>query len=726
PHTPSDAISVPLNMVKATDDSIIFAASETSLARSCLMMERFQYAYGWTTNWSKSLAFILNAPSPPSSLRLPSIPSNPSLPHSISLKSVPVVCSHFEFLRIETNNYDKHFSRLKLLVSSFQFPSLSIPLPFTVLRRIIAQSLVSKLRPLLSFHAISDSQAAELDNMISHRIHDYFSFPFQFNSSLLSLPLSSFGFDFPSIRCINASQAVSGLLRDLNHHIPSFQKMASITVADWTCSINNCRYPFDGSSVTNGKPMFQRQTHSLPFTWIVAHSTLSKTNTQIRQTDLSFLFTGDVSLRHLVHALPQTTRTPSNASISSLERAHSPNLSSFGHWVFDYYDRSISWHWNEDLQDKLRGSMAYTAYTHVRNWIEDWSLHSLADGLVGTRINEASPNTALINDRSSLIIPPLIRKSIAENTLLAILHSSSLPNLPQLCPQTNLISSSDASMLPSSPTPLQHRSVIFSSNSPFGSAAYSLLLYQKSASVPLGEAYGLLTCILACLRHHTPLPSIIYTDHLNSTRLISDSLTSPPLPHSWSSLPARSLANHFADIVASKSQHDLISPPHAPLPTFFMDSYTLFSPSHSYIESNISSHISSILVHQQTSDTSFRPSLTLMLPIHNNPCPPEHPYIRASSSYSALVQLYARSSQLDTRLLRFLRLGNCTLWCSFGCNELESAHYLFVHCPVFHSLRSESSFNIITETNAILSHSEAIPNSERQDLLQRANIILTD
>ncbi|KAJ3753735.1 hypothetical protein EV360DRAFT_87504 [Lentinula raphanica] len=534
--------------------------------------------------------------------------------------------------------------------------------------------------------------------------------------------------------------------------------MASITVADWTCSINNCRYPLDGSSVSNGKTMFQRQTHSLPFTWIVAHSTLSKTNTQIRQTDLSFLFTGDVSLRHLVHALPPTTRTPSNASISSLERAHSPNLCSFGHWVFDYYDRSVSWHWNEDLRDKLRGSMAYTAYTHVRTWIEEWSLQSLAYGLVGIRNNEANPNTALFNDRSSLVIPPLIRKSIAENSLLAILHSSSLPNLPQPSPQTNLIASSDASMLPSSPTLLQHRSVIFSSNSPFGSAAYSLLLYQNSASVPLGEAYGLLTCILACLRHSSPLPSIIYTDHLNSTRLISDSLTSPPLPHSWSSLPARSLyhrildilhrsrdlpeikyitahtgatdqgslANHFADIVASKSQHDLISPPHAPLPTFFMDPYTLFSPSHSYIESNISTHISSVLVHQQTSDTSFRPSLTLMLPIHNNPCPPEHPYIRASSSYSALVQLYARSSQLDTRLLRFLRLGNCSPWCSFGCNVLESAHHLFVHCPAFHALRSESSFNIITETTAILSHSEAIPYSERQDLLQRANIILTD
>ncbi|KAJ3818369.1 hypothetical protein F5880DRAFT_1491513, partial [Lentinula raphanica] len=64
----------------------------------------------------------------------------------------------------------------------------------------------------------------------------------------------------------------------------------------------------------------------------------------------------------------------------------------------------------------------------------------------------------------------------------------------------------------------------------------------------------------------------------------------------------------------------------------------------------------------------------------------EHPYICATSSYLALIQLYTQSSQLDTRLLRFLCLGDCTPWCTFGCNEIESIHHLFVHCPEFHSL----------------------------------------
>ncbi|KAJ3760955.1 hypothetical protein EV360DRAFT_26852, partial [Lentinula raphanica] len=62
----------------------------------------------------------------------------------------------------------------------------------------------------------------------------------------------------------------------------------------------------------------------------------------------------------------------------------------------------------------------------------------------------------------------------------------------------------------------------------------------------------------------------------------------------------------------------------------------------------------------------------------------------------------------------------------FGCNELESDHHLFVKCPAFDSFRSESSSSIISETNAILSNSEAINPSERDDLIQRANILLTD
>ncbi|KAJ3754347.1 hypothetical protein EV360DRAFT_86918 [Lentinula raphanica] len=248
---------------------------------------------------------------------------------------------------------------------------------------------------------------------------------------------------------------------------------------------------------------------------------------------MSFILTEDIALHHLLHVLPPSAVTPSSANITSLERAHSPFLNSYGHWVFNYYERSFTWRWNEQLHNNLRGSMAYTAYYHVHNWIETWSLQSLVEGMASVHPDPSDLNYVLAYDQSSLIIPPLIQKTIAENCLLAILRSTTLPNLPQPSSQSHLISSSDTSMLPSSPNASQPLSVIFSSNTPFGSAAYSLLLYHNSASVPLGEVYSLLTCLLSLLHHSSPSPSVIYTNHLNSSHLVTDALTSPPLSHSW-------------------------------------------------------------------------------------------------------------------------------------------------------------------------------------------------
>lgn len=46
-------------MVEATDDTYIFSKSVRSLTRNTLEMERFQYAYRWQTQWTKSYAYVL-------------------------------------------------------------------------------------------------------------------------------------------------------------------------------------------------------------------------------------------------------------------------------------------------------------------------------------------------------------------------------------------------------------------------------------------------------------------------------------------------------------------------------------------------------------------------------------------------------------------------------------------------------------------------------------------
>jgi hypothetical protein len=59
PHLPDDHIKLPIHMTKATDDSLIFACTIPALQTFCLLEERFQYAYGWLTNWQKTVALHL-------------------------------------------------------------------------------------------------------------------------------------------------------------------------------------------------------------------------------------------------------------------------------------------------------------------------------------------------------------------------------------------------------------------------------------------------------------------------------------------------------------------------------------------------------------------------------------------------------------------------------------------------------------------------------------------
>ncbi|KAJ7087005.1 hypothetical protein C8R44DRAFT_820559 [Mycena epipterygia] len=67
--------------------------------------------------------------------------------------------------------------------------------------------------------------------------------------------------------------------------------------------------------------------------------------------------------------------------------------------------------------------------------------------------------------------------------------------------------------------------------------------------------------------------------------------------------------------------------------------------------------------------------------IHDPRPPPEYPYTRATSSHSAVVQIYGRSGQLPTAELVTQRSNLGSDLCRFGCEEIESPHHLFVQCP---------------------------------------------
>ncbi|KAK0228538.1 hypothetical protein IW262DRAFT_1351615 [Armillaria fumosa] len=167
-----------------------------------------------------------------------------------------------------------------------------------------------------------------------------------------------------------------------------------------------------------------------------------------------------------------------------------------------------------------------------------------------------------------------------------------------------------------------------------------------------------------------------------------------------------STVNALADQLASGSQYLQVRPPPAPLPTFFMGSFMLYSQNDGYIETSITSYLPSVLTSALYSSPDFRPAMTMLLPLYDQHTPPEHPYLRASSAYSALVQLYARSDQLDTTYTRFRRFGNISPLCISGCDSLETVHHIFVSCPTYRSFRQQATKTLITETSRILDSAE--------------------
>lgn len=141
------------------------------------------------------------------------------------------------------------------------------------------QCLISKIRPCLSFQTIAPKDAQALDQKIASIVHTQCHFPFHFSSRLLSTPLANLGFDFLSVEFLNAQLAATGILRDLNHHLPICHHLAHITLADWSCSFNFCMSPFDSSPPLKD---FQCHRHQLPWSWIVAQETLADNNFTLR------------------------------------------------------------------------------------------------------------------------------------------------------------------------------------------------------------------------------------------------------------------------------------------------------------------------------------------------------------------------------------------------------------------------------------------------------------
>jgi len=133
-----------------------------------------------------------------------------------------------------------------------------------------------------------------------------------------------------------------------------------------------------------------------------------------------------------------------------------------------------------------------------------------------------------------------------------------------------------------------------------------------------------------------------------------------------------------------------------------MDRFTAYVPPFQFIDSRFPELLQSLLAFRSFHDLTFTPFHTLSSLFHDSHTPPAHPYVRASSPYSAVVQLYARSSQLPTGATTASQFGDQSPFCRFGCDSLEDPHHIFVTCPAFHDLRTEYSHALVLETSRAL------------------------
>ncbi|KAJ7070327.1 hypothetical protein B0H15DRAFT_737458, partial [Mycena belliarum] len=277
PHLPDDSLRILVTMAEATDDSFIFAKSLRATQSFCLHMERFQFSYGWLTQWRKTFAYVLNDrdPARPDKLTFPSITIESGVdPWTVKHYEVPVIRTGLDFLNAKVDDPGVRFNELKDIIDAFTFPRLTGRLPVTLLRKMVAQNIISRCRALLSLQPVKQVDAEALDARISTKIHAILGMPFNPSSKILTLPVSLHGFGFPSLARINAGIVVEGIARDLNHHIPAYRAMARITLAEWTCNLHNssCVYPLDGSGLSRSYSHYYKK---IPAAWIVAHGIMA-------------------------------------------------------------------------------------------------------------------------------------------------------------------------------------------------------------------------------------------------------------------------------------------------------------------------------------------------------------------------------------------------------------------------------------------------------------------
>lgn len=178
-------------------------------------------------------------------------------------------------------------------------------------------------------------------------------------------------------------------------------------------------------------------------------------------------------------------------------------------------------------------------------------------------------------------------------------------------------------------------------------------------------------------------------------------------------------------LLATSSQKLASELSQSPIPSFFINDYTLHSELDGWIESNTMHFIEALLARKAATALGVGHDLQMSTWAHDPGPPPDFPYVKAVSAHSAAVQLYARSGQLATEHVLYKRGKRSSDLCSFGCEVTGDMHHIFVNCRQYDKWRVDASKELVERTELKLTNMR-IEGAVKNGLLATAKSLFSD
>jgi hypothetical protein len=182
--------------------------------------------------------------------------------------------------------------------------------------------------------------------------------------------------------------------------------------------------------------------------------------------------------------------------------------------------------------------------------------------------------------------------------------------------------------------------------------------------------------------------------------------------------------NRKADYYAMQAQDHWTSLLLAPDVTFYMDEFTLYTSSDSWIEANPREYTNQVLIRMTLNKLASSHSLRMVKSKYETRTPPMQPYTRALSAYTVTVQLYTRSGQLATASGLCKKKLQQNDFCQNSCNAIEGPHHIFT-CLTWKCLREEYAHTLTKRTLETITD-VTLSNAEIQAITQSAKSLFED